>query len=168
MVLFFLSLSLPSVAQSGSVIRKTYAYYFQSIRGNYPSNQNIAVLDGKVDTIQPLPARFDTFIVIYAETKSKHILWDMAWQNKQPYHITALPLEQTGFQAGFVKAGSQLILKPAKGNFLWQLHLSPTGSIKNTPVKITKDKIILKGQYKGKKIEWKTAPLVEIVPMPPA
>ena len=131
-------------------------------------NGNEDVLNGKTDTVKAFPVRVDTFIIVYIETKSKLILWDMAWQKRQSYLITALPIEQSPFQSGTIKGGSQVILTPAKGNFLWQLQLSPTSSLKTGQGKITKDEIILKGRYNGKKFTWKTARLREIIPLPPA
>ena len=164
----FLSLNLFSYAQSGGAIIKTHPFYFVSIRGNFPSHGNEDVINGKTDTVKALSARADTFIIVYVETKNKLILWDMAWQKSKAYHITALPLVHTPFNAGFVKEGNQVVIAPSKGNFLWQLQLSPTGSLKTLPGKITMDAIILKGRYKGKNFAWKTARLREIIPLPPA
>ena len=125
-------------------------------------------INGKTDTVRPLPAKVDTFIVVYIETTNRLISWDTAWQKGQAYLIVAIPIEQTPFLAGLIKGGSKVAITTAKGNFLWQLQLSPIRSLKNLPGKITKDEITLKGRYKGKKFTRKTARLVEIVPLPPA
>ena len=167
MVLFFLSLSLFSFAQSGGAIIKTHPFYFVSIRNNYPMHGNEDVINGKADTVKALPARVDTFIIVYVETKNKLISWDTAWQKGKAYQITAL-LVHTPFNAGNVKGGNQVVIAPAQGNFLWQLQLSPAASLKTPPGKITMDAIILKGRYKGEKFAWKTARLREIIPLPPA
>lgn len=167
-IFFFLLLNFFSFAQSGATIIKTHPFYFASIRNNYPMHGSEDVINGKTDSLKDLPPKADTFIVVYAVTKNKLIKWDMAWQKSQAYFITALPIEQTPFNAGFVQGGSQVILTPAKENFLWQLQLSPIGSLKTGPEIITKDEIILKGRYNGKKFTWKTARLREIVPLPPA
>ncbi len=168
MVLFFLSLNLFSGAQSGGVIIKTHPFYFVSTPNNYPMHGNEDVINSKTDTVKALPARVDTFIIVYVETGNKLILWNMAWQKGKAYQITALPLEHTPFNAGNIKGGNQVVIAPSKGNFLWQLQLSPTGSLKTLPGKITMDAIILKGRYKGKNFAWKTARLREIIPLPPA
>ena len=126
------------------------------------------VINGKTDTVKVLPVRVDTFIIVYVETKNKNITWDMAWQKSKAYHITAIPLIHTPFNAGHVKEGNQVVIEPSKGNSLWQLQLSPAASLITPPGKITKDAIILKGRYNGKKFAWKTARLREIIPLPPA
>ena len=167
-LLLFLTVSLFSCAQSGKIVYKSYAYYFESRRNNYPMHGNEDVISGKIDSIRVIPSKIDTFIVIYIETKSKLISWDTAWQKGQSYLIAAIPIEQTPFQAGHVRDGTQVAIKPAKGNFLWQLQLSPAASLKTPPGKITMDAIILKGRYKGKNFAWKTARLREIIPLPPA
>lgn len=168
MISFFLLLNLFSFAQSGGAIIKTHPFYFVSFRNNYPMHGNEDVINGKIDTLRELPAKMDTFIVVYIETKNKLISWDTAWQKGQSYLIAAIPIEQAPFQAGTLKGGSQVVIAPAKGSFLWQLQLSPARSLIISRGKITKDEIILKGRYKGKKFAWKTARLREIIPLPPA
>ena len=104
------------------------------------------ILGGKVDTGRIKPRIIDTSIVIYIETKTKPILWDTAWQKGQAYLITAFPIEHSPINAGTRKGGNTVIIKPAKGNFLWQLQLSPTRSLKILPGKLTRQEIILKGK----------------------
>ena len=166
MTLFFLSLNLFSFAQSGSAIVRSYAYYVESVRGNFPEYAEEEVFGGKVDSVRNIPRIIDTSIVIYIETKNKLISWDTAWQNGQAYHITAFPIEQTPVNAGIRKGGNTVLIKPAKGNFFWQLQLSPIRSSKTSPGKITRHEIILKGKYKGKKISWKTGTLIDLTPLP--
>lgn len=165
-----LSVSLYSCAQSGRVVSKSYAYFFENRRNNFPKYSDDEEIFGKKDTIKaiPLPPVIDTFIIVYIETKSKMISWDTAWQKDQAFQITALPIAQIPFQAGFVKGGSQIVLTPKKGNFLWQLQFSPINSLKNLPRKITKDRIMLNGRNNGRKFSFKTSGLKEIVPLPPA
>jgi hypothetical protein len=166
LVFFFLSLNLFSCAQTRNVLVKSYAFYVERVQGNFPEYADEAVLEGKTDTNITLPGKVDTSIVIYIETKNKLISWDMAWQKGQAYIITAIPIEQTPFQAGNIKGGSQVIITPSKGNFLWQLQLSSAGPAIQARKKITKEKIILKGRYKGKTITWKTGPLLDLIPLP--
>ena len=176
MFLFFLSLHLFACAQTKNIVRKSYAYYIESVRGKHPKggideiaivNSDSLYLPVNTDTFI-LPAKMDTFIVIYLETSSQLISWDTAWQNEQPYLITALHIAQTPFHAGFVRGGNQVILTPADGNFLWQLQLFRTGPALLNGKTITKDAIILKGMFKGKYTFLKTGPLIELAPMPPA
>jgi hypothetical protein len=168
LVLLFLILHLFSFAQSQSVVIKTYAFYFVSIRNNYPMNGGQEVAHGNADTLLSLPAIADTSVIVYVETKSKLIDWNTASQKGKVFRITAIPIKDFPFHAGFVQGGSQLVLTPAKGNFLWQLQLSPTGTSKLWQGKIGMDEIILKGNYKGKKFTRKTTRLREIIPLPPA
>lgn len=130
LVLFFLSGSLFSCAQTRNTVVRSYAFYVERVQGNFPEYGNEAVSEGKPDTVISLPRKVDTSIVIYIETKNKLISWDVAWQKGQAYSITAIPVKDTPFQAGFAKAGDQVIITPAKGNFLWQLQLFPIGKQK--------------------------------------
>ncbi len=166
MTLFFLSLNLLTSAQSGSVIVKTYAYYVESVRGNFPEYAQEEVLGGKVDSSRILPKRIDTSIVIYIETKNKLVSWDTAWQKGQGFLITAFPIEQSPVYLGTRRGGNSVVIKPSKGNFLWQLQLSPISSWRSFPVKITRHEIVLKGKYKRKTISWKTGILIDLKPLP--
>jgi hypothetical protein len=169
-LLLCLTVSLYSYSQSSQFVKKSYAYFFENRRNNFPKHGDDEEIFGKKDSLKTisLPPVIDTFIVVYIETKSKMISWDTAWQNDQAFQITALPIKQIPFQAGFEKGGSQIVLTPKKGNFLWQLQFSLINSLKNLPRKITKDRIMLNGRDNGRKFSFKTSGLKEIVPLPPA
>ena len=176
MVLSLLSLQLFSSAQANVVIKRSYAFYYISYPGISPKGGNEEDIQVQPDTmslqVKPgpihLPAKVDTFIVIYVETTRQQIVWDTAWQNKHPFLITAIPITSIPFNAGFIRGGRQVILSPAKGNFLIQLQLSPVRKGISSTGKITSDKLVLKGRYKARAFSWKTGPLKELVPLPPA
>ena len=173
LVIYFFSTYTICDAQVKSVVKKSYAY-FETRSRNFPKGGNEDIIPIQTDSINTLeksnkfvsPAEKDTSIVIYIETTSQNIIWDTAWQNKQYFLITAFLQRSIPFHAGFLKAGKQVVISPAKGIYLFELQLlKPVKGI-STRVKISKDAIIIKGKYKGRAITWKTAQLKEIIPVP--
>jgi len=160
--------------QTKPLIRKSYAYFYETIVGALPKSGNNDFETVQSDTVvQPKQQRAtvsvkkDTTIVVYVETKVENIVWESAWQNKHQLVITSLPLT-TPFKAGFIKNAGEATIIPAKGGFLFELQFSKVAGKVFSPFKINGDPIILKAKYKRKTFIYKTAALQEIIPLPPA
>ena len=175
-VLFFLALIMASCVQTKSLVKKSYAFYFENVREAFPkggndeisdTNINTSAMSGNKNSLRGSPV-VDTFIVVYLETTKRQIHWDTAWQNEQPYLITPLPIKQLPFHAGIIKNGSEVIISPAEGILLWQLQFQRIGTNLNLKSGITAEEIIIKGNYKGKKVSWNCGLLKAIIPVPPA
>ncbi len=167
LVLFILlSAGFSSCAQTRTGIVRSYAYYIERTPGNIPDFAIEAPVEGNKDPRVSPVRKVDTSIVIYIETKNKLISWDTAWQKDQPYLITAFAVTDIPTQPGFAKEGEQILLSPAKGNFLWQLQLSPLRPKGGRLLEITHEKLTLKGRYLGKRISWKTGSLSDLIPFP--
>lgn len=174
-ILLILSFCLFSCTGSRQLVKKSYAFYYETIQGASPKGPGKKeILSAQLDSLNSevkdllldLPVRADTGIVVYIETSTSQVLWDTAWQNGYPFVITTLPVISIPFQAGFIRGGNQVIISPAKGNFLFQLQLYQNKKEITSKSKITNNRIILKGRYKQNTIKYKTSKLVEIVPMP--
>ena len=174
LMVLFLLLFMYIGAQVKTVVKKSYAFYFETIHGNFPKGgiNDIETIQNDSSPLIQKPAilipavKKDTSIVVFIETTTQSIQWETALQNKQQFIITVIPLKSFPFYAGFVKNGRELVISPAKGNYLFELQLLlPTAGLLSTQ-KITKDKIILKGKYKKKFFTIKTQLLKELIPLP--
>ena len=174
LMVLFLLLFMCSSAQVKTAVKKSYAFYFETIHGNFPKGgvndietiQNDSLSLAQKPPIQIPAVKKDTSIVVFIETTTQLIQWETALQNRQQFIITAIPVKSFPFYAGFVKNGRELVISPAKGNYLYELQLSLPVAGSVSTQKITKDKIILKGKYKKKSFTFKTQLLKELIPLP--
>ena len=102
---------------------------------------------------------------MFIETTTQLVEWTTAWQGKQQFIITAIPVKSFPFHAGFIKNGRELVISPAKGNYLFELQLLQSVGEPLSHKKITTDKIILQGKYKKKSFIFKTELLKELLPL---
>jgi hypothetical protein len=160
--LFLLSFILIAVssccAQSKYGIKRITAFYALRTPGNIPVDENGRELYSGPDTIH----------TIYIEVSGKNtVKWEDAWKNNNYYTVISTKITQVTFEAGMDKNSNKVILKPATGNTLWQLSLSPSEIKMTKPAKAFQDEIILLGKYNGKKIIQKISKLTELV-LPPS
>lgn len=155
---FFLSVSQIVNAQSGSVVKKAYAFYTVQLPGNIAVNAN-----GVEE-----PVKTDTAFFIYLETASTLIKWDTAWMNERCFLMTTQNItKQKTVSAGTVKnTGKKVIITAAKNNVIWQLYLQPLDLQKRAPKKTVRNKILLKGKYRGKDIYQKVDQPEQLETMP--
>lgn len=165
MVLLAISTGFTACSQSRNTVVKTYAYFVERTPGNIPDFAIGAPVEGNKDPRTETVRRTDTSIVIYVETKNEPVSWDTAWQGQQAYLISVVPINDIPFHAGFAKE-KEIMLSPSKGNKLWQLQMTPMTVAGRPLLKISKEKLVLKGSYKGKRFSWKTGSLVNLVPLP--
>ena len=153
-----LSVHLISCAQTKQVVKNSYSFYEKHLPG-------MLRVDEKGE---PFPVIPDTAVIVYVETTSKLIKWERAWQNGRSYSIAAQQIVTTPFPAGkLYKDDRQITLFILKGNFLWQLYLSPEAQQKIVPEKkINKNEILLKGKYMEKSFFQKADPPVELKSIP--
>jgi hypothetical protein len=157
-LLSFVLIAISSCAQSKYGIKKITAFYALRAPGN------IAV-DEKGNELYSGP---DTIHTIYIEVSGKNtVKWEDAWKNNNYYTLIGTKITQAIFEAGMDKNNNKVILKPATGNTLWQLSLSPSEIKMTKPAKAFQDEIILLGKYNGKKIIQKISKLTELV-LPPS
>ncbi len=164
---------LPASCQT-PVIKKSYAYYYQTTMGALPKagtddiefvhTDSNAVINNKKAKVA---AKKDTTIVVYIVTKFKNIIWEAASQNNQQLTVIALPIETIPCRAGFSKDGGEITIKPAKGYLLFELQFLNAEKKVSTHAKVTVAPILLKGKCKQKTFSYKTAALKEIIPLPP-
>lgn len=151
----FLSCILFSCAQPGQLVKKVHTFYTERLPGNIP--------------VFPSLIRRDTIVTIYAETTSRHIVWDTAYKGQNVYLIRANLIEQLPVEAGISRLDNQkIIINPAKGSFLWQLNLEPldTGPAESLKLTDKDDKLLLKGLYKGKRFMQEAGTAVELIGLP--
>jgi hypothetical protein len=157
-LLSFVLIALSSCAQSKYSIKKITAFYALRTPGN------IAV-DEKGNELYSGP---DTIHTIYIEVSGKNtVKWEDAWKNNNYYTLISTKITQAIFEAGMDKNSNKVILKPATGNTLWQLSLSPSETKTSKPGKGVANEIIIQGKYNGKKIIQKISKLTELV-LPPS
>lgn len=173
LIILFMLLFMSVTAQVKIMVKKTYAFYVEATHGNFPKGgindietiQNDSIPLVKESTIIISTVKKDTTIIVFIETTSQVIQWETAWQNKNQFIITAIPVKSFPFHAGFVKNGRELVISPVKGNYLFELQLSQAEGSILSPTKITIDKIILKGKYNKKSFIFKTEQLKELIPI---
>jgi hypothetical protein len=142
-LVFILSVSLFACAQSKTVIKKSWSFYTERTPGNIIREQND----------QETPVKIDTIITVYIESSVKNIVWDMAWKDDKAYLVVTQLISPTPVDAGVTRMGNEkIIIKPAKGNYLWQLYLQPLNQLKKPPQSLQRGQILLRGKYKGKSI----------------
>lgn len=150
-----LSINLFACAQSKPAVKNIYATYTEHLPGNIPVDRNGNTISTR-----------DTLNVIYIETTSEKIQWNIAWKNDKNYSILAT-LITSPFDAGVNKiTNKKMILRSAKGNKLWQLQLVPGEKKSSAPFNILPGEIILQGIYHGEKITLKIAKQTELSSMP--
>lgn len=155
MALVLISFNFPSCAQSKNLVKKVYAFYVERPPGNIPSIPSLI--------------RTDTINTIYLETTTRLINWDTATRRNVAYLIKAVLLDQSAFEVGRIKATNEkIIITPAKGLFLWQLWLEPIEPVLEVPgtQKSAQTEIILKGEYKGKRLVQKVGKIIELAGIP--
>jgi hypothetical protein len=158
-LLSFICIAISSCAQSKYGIKKITAFYALRTPGNIPVDENGRELYSGPDTVH----------TIYIEVSGKNIIkWEDAWKNNNFYTVISTKITQAAFEAGMEKTeNSKVIIKPAAGNTLWQLSLSPSETKTAKPPKSLENEIILQGKYNGKKIIQKINKLIELV-LPPS
>lgn len=158
-LLCFILITVSSCAQSKYGIKKITAFYALRTPGNIPVDENGKELYSGPDTIH----------TIYIEVSGKNtVKWEDAWKNNNYYTVISTKITQATFEAGMGKtANSRIIIKPAAGNTLWQLSLSPLETKPAKPAKALHDEIILQGKYNGKKVIQKISKQTELV-LPPS
>jgi len=153
--IIFSSCNLFSCAQSGQLVKKVHTFYTERLPGNIP--------------VFPSLVRRDTIVTIYAETTSRHIVWDTAYKGLKVFLIRANLIEQLPVEAGISRLGNQkIIINPTKGSVLWQLYLEPIDAGLAEPLKPTgkDDKLLLKGTYKGKTFVQEAGTAIELIGLP--
>jgi hypothetical protein len=158
-LLSFILITDSSCAQSKYGIKKITAFYALRTPGNIPVDENGRELYNGPDTIH----------TIYIEVSGKNtVKWEDAWKNNNYYTIISTKIAQATFEAGMGKiANSRVVIKPAAGNTLWQLSLSPSETNTSKPSKGAENEIILQGKFNGKKITQKINKQTELV-LPPS
>lgn len=172
----FLLLIMASCVQTKSLVKKSYTFYFENVRGAYPKGGNDEISGTNIDTSAfsgtkkslGVPPVVDTFIIVYIETSKRLINLDTAWQNEQPYLLTSIPINQVPFHAGLIKNGGEVIISPAEGNLLWQLQFQRIRTNLKPKFEIAAEEIFIKGNYKGKKISWNCGLPKAIILIPPS
>lgn len=144
-----------SCAQSGQLVKKVHTFYTERLPGNIP--------------VFPSLVRRDTILTIYAETASRHIVWDTAYKGQHVYLIRANLIEQVPVEAGISRSDNQkIIINPSKGSILWQLYLEPidAGPAERLKPVDKDDKLLLKGTYKGKTFMQEAGTAIELTGLP--
>ncbi len=153
--IIFSSCMLFSCAHSGQLVKKVHTFYTERLPGNIP--------------VIPTLVRRDTIVTIYAETTSRHIVWDTAYKGLKVFLIRANLIEQLPVEAGISRVDNQkIIINPTKGSVLWQLDLEP---IDAGPAELLKpagkdDKLLFKGTYKGKAFMQEAGTAIELTGLP--
>lgn len=151
------SICFYSCAQTKGLVKNIHAYYSEKTPGTVRTDENG----------NPLPVKIDTVIVVYVETTTKLIAWDTAWKDNRMYKIIPQLIDPVPFEAGFEKGGKEKIfINTDTNHFLYQLYLQPTGTNLLPPKSIEVNRILLKGQYKGKTLFKKTEKLIELESYP--
>ena len=156
LLLSFLCVSIFTNAQSKHIIKNVYATYTIHIPGNIPVGRNGKAL-----------ARFDTVNIIYIETPSKEIRWNMAWQNDKTFSIITTMIDSSSLNVGVNKSTNEnMVIRTKNGNKLWQLQLVP--GEKKLPVHSPslRGEILLEGIYHNKKITQKIYKQTELISIP--
>jgi hypothetical protein len=136
LTLTFLSLLFSACAQTRTGIQKAHAFFKVSIPGNIP-----------VDEQGNPMKRDDTVRVIYMECSgaAKPEINEVLYPGKA--YTASVFEEKSSVQVGNENYNnSPLSVKPAKGNTLWRVELTPSGA-KKTP---RTNKIIIKGARNGR------------------
>lgn len=153
--IIFTSYNLFSCAQTGQLVKKVHTFYTERLPGNIP--------------VFPSFVRRDTIVTIYAETTSRHIVWDTAYKGLKAFLIRANLIEQLPFEAGISRLDNQkIIINPSKGAVLWQLYLEPIEAGPAEPLMPAgkDDKLFLKGTYKGKTFMLEAGTAIELISLP--
>jgi hypothetical protein len=141
-VILLTAFSVIASAQTQYGVRKIYAFSMMQMPGNIPVDENR----------KPVVRHREPLNFIYAETSGRPIAWDRAWKNGITYHIDTSEITSFPFDAA-EKNGSRehVLIKPARGNRLWELRLSATEKNQPPPQKIKTGQMLLRGKY-GKTI----------------
>jgi len=151
-----LTVSLYACAQSKYSIKNIYGVYEVHLPGNIAVDQNGNEISSR-----------DTLNVIYVETSTKQIQWNVAWKNDKTYSILSHLSDTNFIDAGTnTITNEKMIIHASTGNKLWQLRLIPLDSKISSPVKILQDEILLLGSYNGKRILQKIKKQVELNSIP--
>lgn len=129
LITWCLSALLGACAQTRSGIRNTYAYYKVSIPGNIPVDERGVPLE-----------RDDTVRVIYLECSGA------AKPEVTTVEYPGRLYTASVFEEGQTVTVGDFTLKPAKGNRLWRVELTPSEE-KKVP---RTTKIIIKGARNGR------------------
>ena len=158
-------------SQAGVFIKKSYAYYSIAPKNLSPKGGGMdEIIPIGTDSMISLPettVETDTSLLVFVETTTKNIKWSIAQQGHYLFSVSQVLLKGS-LQPGFVNGRGQINISAAKGRFLFSLQLV------KKPQKMIKDKwvltipIVLKGTCAGKNILLKTAPLKEIIAIPPS
>jgi len=152
----FLCSGLLACAQSKYGVKNLYATYTIHLPGNIAVDK-----DGNAVSTR------DTLNVIYIETSSDEIHWQMAWKDDKTYSILTTLITTSTLDAGIKKmTNKKMILQASKGNKLWELRLIPEEKKFATPTKILPGEIILEGIYRGKKFTQKIGHQTELNSIP--
>ena len=156
LLISFLCPGIFTYAQSKHIIQNIVATYSVHLPGNIPVDRN-----GKS------MLRQDTVYVIYIETASKEIRWNMAFHNDKSYSIITTLIDSSRINVGTVKSsGENLILRAKSGNKLWQLQLVPGEKKLPGHTHLFRGEILLQGIYHGKKITQKIYKQTELISIP--
>ena len=151
-----LTASLYACAQSKYSIKNIYAVYEVHLPGNIAVDQSGNEISSR-----------DTLNVVYVETSSGQIQWNVAWKNDKTYSILSYLAHTNFIDAGTDKnTNEKMIIHASPGNKLWQLRLIPSDSKISLPAKILQNEILLEGTYNGKKILQKIKKQVELNSIP--
>jgi len=152
----FLTVSLYACAQSKYSIKNIYAVYQVHLPGNIAVDQN-------GNEIAPR----DTINILYVETSTEKIQWNMAWKNDKKYSIISRLIDTGYIDVGANKmTNKNMIIHASAGNKLWQLQLIVSEKKGLPPVNILQDEILLRGTYNGKRILQKIKNQVELNSIP--
>ena len=150
------SISLSSCGQTKHGIRKIYAFRSEHLPG-------MARVDNEGRVINPRP---DIVYTIYIEATSGDLTWSRAWKDGQSYNVVPIQLEGEQ-EVGVAKSTNEkILLRPAKGNKLWQLQLQRSDEPAAAPVEAKNGEIILQGKKGKKTFIQKVSPVVELEAIP--
>jgi hypothetical protein len=141
---------LNACSQTKTGIRKTYAFFQVSFPGNIPVDDNGNPMKGA-----------DTLRFVYIETSGRQApTISSAQYNNTTYSASVFPAEKVPVTAGTKKGSDQkIIIKPAAGNSLWRIELTPAGRTKSL-----QKSMIIKGAVNGKPFTTTIKKEVELEP----
>ena len=146
-----------SFGQWFTIIKRTDAFFVLHQPGMIPVDAEGNALSSGPDTIN----------TVYVETSNNNIKWIGAWKNGKSFSILATEIKDSTFEVGTGKDSDQkIILKPARGNHLWQLQLIPERTGSKAPVKAKRGELILKSKYKRNTIIQQIKSQIELASLP--
>ena len=150
-------ISYSSFGQTKLIINNGYSFFYEHLPGNIMVDR-----DGNSQKL-----KIDTTIILYIETNTNKINWEIAGMDGISYDIASQLIVQTPFIVGNLKNNNNLITIPIKKNtFLWQIYLT---SIPFKKVKLSSNntnEIFIKGKYKKKSFIKKCGKLIQLAEIP--